>query len=45
VGGITLTETNALEFEFLNLIRYKLFVKTELYDKYLNYLRNYHLKK
>ena len=44
VGGISLPETNILEYEFLKLTKYSLFITRELYDKYHNYLRHYHVK-
>ncbi len=43
VGGITVKEMNALEYEFMKLLKYSLFVKTPTYDKYKTYL--YHYKK
>jgi hypothetical protein len=36
LGGVTVTELNKLEFEYLILIRFKLFVETHLFDKYYN---------
>jgi hypothetical protein len=44
VGGVSLQETNALEFEFIKLINYQLFVNKEQFDKYQVYLRNYRFK-
>jgi hypothetical protein len=41
VGGISLQELNALEYEFIKLIRYNLFVDRDLYDKYRCHLNNY----
>ena len=36
IGGVSLSELNYLESEYLILIGYKLFVQTKLYDKYYN---------
>ena len=36
IGGITLSELNNLESEFLILIGYNLFIQVKLYDKYYN---------
>ena len=36
IGGVSLSELNNLESEYLILIGYKLFVNTQLYDKYYN---------
>ena len=36
IGGVSLSELNYLESEYLILIGYKLFVDTKLYDKYYN---------
>jgi hypothetical protein len=38
LGGIPKKEAISLEYEFLSLIDFKLFVKQELYDKYYNNL-------
>ena len=40
IGGVSLSELNYLESEYLILIHYKLFVDTKLYDKYYNDLMN-----
>ena len=40
LGGIPKKEAISLEYEFLSLIDFKLFVKQELYDKYYNNLSN-----
>jgi hypothetical protein len=40
MGGITLKEINSLEYEFLNLIDFKLFVDNDLFEKYNNNLRS-----
>lgn len=44
VAGITLEEINLLEFEFLRLIKYQLYIKTAYYTKYHDYLRSYNLR-
>lgn len=44
VGGITLDEINRLEYEFIRLIRYSLFVENRVYDKYQTYLNHYKVK-
>jgi len=36
IGGVSVTELNILEYEYLILIRYKLFVQQKLFDKYYN---------
>lgn len=38
VGGITLEEINRLEYEFLKLMRYSMFINGGLYHKYYQYL-------
>lgn len=38
LGGIPKKEAISLEYEFLSLMDFKLFVKQELYDKYYNNL-------
>jgi hypothetical protein len=43
VAGITINEMNSLEYEFVKLLKYSLFVKTPTYEKYKTYL--YHYKK
>lgn len=40
LGGITKKEAITLEYEFMNLIDFRLFIRQELYDKYYNYLCN-----
>ena len=40
LGGITQKEAINLEYEFLCLIDFNLFINQELYDKYYNYLSN-----
>lgn len=41
VGGITLDEINRLEFEFLKLMRYSMFIHGGLYTKYYQYLMGF----
>ena len=36
MGGVSLSELNYLESEYLKLVDYKLYVDTKLYDKYYN---------
>ena len=36
IGGVTLSELNNLEYEYLILINYNLFIQTNLFDKYYN---------
>ena len=43
MGGISLKEINLLEFEFMKLMEYKLYVQEEIYLKYKEYLLNYWL--
>jgi hypothetical protein len=38
LGGISLTELNFLEFYFISLINFNLFIKKELFDKYNDYI-------
>lgn len=38
LGGISKKEANNLEYEFMSLIDFKLFVNQKLYEKYYNYL-------
>lgn len=38
LGGIPKKEATKLEYEFMNLIDFKLFVNQKLYEKYYNYL-------
>lgn len=45
VGGVSITELNALELEFVKLIKYSLFIKREVFDKYKIYLTHYQIKK
>ena len=40
LGGITKVELNFMEYEFINLIKFNLFVKEELYFKYHDLLLN-----
>jgi hypothetical protein len=41
VGGVSMKEINVLEFEFLKLLQYCLFVKKDIYKKYKEYLINH----
>lgn len=41
VGGISVKELNTLEFEFVRLIRYNLFVNQEIYEKYKIFISCY----
>jgi hypothetical protein len=45
VGGIATKELNTLEYEFIKLIKYSLFVKNDLFEKYRIYLHHYQVKK
>ena len=38
VGGISKKEINKIEYEFLSLIDFSLFVDEEIYNKYNNYI-------
>lgn len=38
LGGISVKEATNLEYEFMNLIDFKLFVSQDIYDKYYKYL-------
>ena len=38
VGGVSITELNHLEYEFLSLIDFDLYVDDDLYSKYSNYI-------
>ena len=38
VGGVSITELNYLEYEFLSLIDFDLYVDDDLYSKYSNYI-------
>jgi hypothetical protein len=40
LGGISKKEAINLEYEFMSLMDFKLFVNQKLYDKYYNYLSN-----
>lgn len=44
VGGIVVKELNMLEYEFLKLSKYSLYIKHETYEKYKNYLHHYSKK-
>ena len=41
VGGISLSEINSLEKEFLNLINFGLYVSSDIFEKYHKYLKKY----
>lgn len=36
IGGVTISELNRLEFEYIKLIQFDLFIEQKLYDKYYN---------
>ncbi len=42
VGGIRMTEMNKLEYEFLSLIDFNLFVNEDVFNKYNSYLISAH---
>ena len=44
VGGISIKELCTLEYEFVKLLKYSLFINTDTYDKYKTYLINYYKK-
>ena len=44
VGGISTRELCTLEYEFVKLLKYSLFINTQTYDKYKTYLINYNKK-
>ena len=41
LGGVSTSELNSLELEFLSLVNFNLFVTTEVFDKYQNELRSF----
>jgi len=41
VGGIVVKEMNLLEFDLLKYLEYSLFIKSETFEKYKNYLYHY----
>jgi len=41
VGGIAVKELNAIEYDFVRLIRYNLFVNQEIYEKYKIFISCY----
>lgn len=43
VGGIAVKELNALEYDFIKLIRYNLFVHQDIYEKYKVFISCYKL--
>ena len=45
VGGISLKELNAIEYEFVKLMKYSLFIRNDTFDKYKIYLNHYQSKK
>lgn len=45
VGGIQTKEVNTLEFEFVQMLKYNLFIKEDLFEKYKIYLAHYKIKK
>ena len=40
IAGVKLKELKLLEYSFLSMVHFKLFIQEELYDKYLQYLDN-----
>jgi hypothetical protein len=40
VGGISVKELNTLEYEYVKLLKYNLYIKTEVYDKYKQFLNH-----
>ena len=40
VGGVTKKEIDTLEYEFLSLIDFNLYVSEELFIKYYEYIKN-----
>lgn len=44
VGGISTRELNLLEYEFVKLLKYNLFINRQTYDKYCTYLNHYNTK-
>ena len=43
VGGVSITELNHLEYEFLSLIDFDLYVDEDLFSKYSNYILSVNL--
>jgi hypothetical protein len=41
VGGVVVKELNLLEYELLKLLKYSLYIKSETFEKYRNYLNHY----
>ena len=41
LGGLSLLELNYLEFQFLILIKFSLFIEKDLFDKYNDYLLSF----
>jgi hypothetical protein len=44
VGGISVQELNILEYEFSKLVKYSLFIREDIYEKYNIYLAQYRLR-
>lgn len=44
VGGVSVSELNTFEIEFVKLIKYNCFVKSDVFDKYKIYLSHYQVK-
>lgn len=40
IAGVTVKELKILEYSFLSMVHFKLFIQEELYDKYIQYLDN-----
>ena len=40
IAGVTVKELKILEYSFLSMVHFKLFIQEELYDKYIHYLDN-----
>lgn len=45
VGGVTVSELNTFEIEFVKMIKYNCFIKSDVFDKYKIYLSHYQIKK
>lgn len=41
VGGVSLEEINVLEYNCISMLNFNLFVEEEIFNKYINYLKNY----
>ena len=44
IAGVKIKELKLLEFTFVSLVDFNLFVSDELYEKYRNYLENFELQ-